>query len=95
MNRRKFGYFYHMKNTGNFLVIADFREYLHRIHLSYATALAEKDHAILCETSLHLAQVYNIWGNMELSVKWAEEYARCSGHSPFFPYWKKESSQLN
>ncbi len=84
-----------MSDTGQFLIDSQFGEHLNMTQTRYAEALATGNSRIVCETSLHLAQVYNAFGDMTLSVKWAEEYSRCSGHSLFYPYWKKDTALLN
>ncbi len=64
-------------------------------HACFMEAAAKNDEDVMADISLHLAEVYGAFGDMVLSVRWAEEYARCSGEPIFYPYWKKDTALLN
>ena len=71
------------------------QDHLHDAHERYVTAATKGDSDAMAEISLHLAEVYGAFGHIVLSVRWAEEYARCSGNPIFYPYWKKDPALLN
>ena len=84
-----------MKDIVKHVIDSGMRRHLLHCHRDFLAAYARGDGKKMAQISMHLAEAYNAFGNIMLSVKWAEEYARWSGDPVFYPYWKKNPCLLN